>query len=123
MLCLTRPDEIEAMHDAFLSVGVDAIETASFGSFATVLSEYGIPDQTFELNRAAASIARRVADDHETDGRPAVRRRVDRSGHQVADLGHISFAQLRDEYEEQARGLLAAASTCSWSRPASTCCR
>ena len=33
MLCLTRPDVIRSMHEAFLSVGVDAIETASFGSF------------------------------------------------------------------------------------------
>ena len=31
MLCLTRPDVIRSMHDAFFAVGVDAVETASFG--------------------------------------------------------------------------------------------
>ena len=57
MLCLTRPDVIEAMHRAFLDAGVDAIETASFGSFSTVLAEYNISEQAYELNVAAASIA------------------------------------------------------------------
>jgi 5-methyltetrahydrofolate--homocysteine methyltransferase len=107
MLCLTRPDVIESMHDTFLSVGVDAIETASFGSFATVLGEYGIADKAYELNRAAASIARRVADDHETDGRPRFVAGSIGPGTKLPSLGHIRFAQLRDEYEEQARGLLA----------------
>lgn len=72
MLCLTRPDVIESMHRAFLDAGVDAIETASFGSFSTVLAEYNISDQAYELNVAAASIARRVADSYESDGRPAM---------------------------------------------------
>jgi len=62
MLCLTRPDVIESMHRAFLDVGVDVIETASFGSFSTVLAEYNIPEKAYELNVAAAAIARRVAD-------------------------------------------------------------
>jgi 5-methyltetrahydrofolate--homocysteine methyltransferase len=107
MLCLTRPDVIESMHDTFFSVGVDAIETASFGSFATVLNEYGIADKAFELNKVAASIARRVADDHETDGRPRFVAGSIGPGTKLPSLGHIRFAQLRDEYEEQARGLLA----------------
>jgi len=70
MLCITRPDVIEAMHTAFLEAGVDAIETASFGSFSTVLTEYDIPERAYELNVAAAAIARRVADRFESDGRP-----------------------------------------------------
>lgn len=59
MLCLSRPDVIESMHAAFLDAGVDAIETASFGSFSTVLTEYNIPERAYELNVAAAAIARR----------------------------------------------------------------
>ena len=38
MLCLTRPDVIQSMHSAFLDVGVDALETATFGSFSVVLN-------------------------------------------------------------------------------------
>ena len=70
MLCLTRPDVIAGMHAAFFDVGVDAVETASFGSFSTVLNEYGIAGRAYELNVAAARIAREVADDYATDGRP-----------------------------------------------------
>src|SRR3954462_2017514 len=53
MLCLTRPDVIAGMHAAFFDVGVDAVETASFGSFSTVLAEYGVAEQAHELNVAA----------------------------------------------------------------------
>src|SRR3990170_980285 len=70
MLCLTRPDVIAGMHAAFFDVGVDAVETASFGSFSTVLAEYDVADKAYELNVAAARIAREVADDYRTDGRP-----------------------------------------------------
>jgi 5-methyltetrahydrofolate--homocysteine methyltransferase len=107
MLCLTRPDVIEAMHDAFLSVGVDAVETASFGSFSTVLTEYAIPERAYELNEAAARIARRVADDHAADGRPRFVAGSIGPGTKLPSLGHIRFAELRDSYSEQASGLLA----------------
>src|SRR3954454_2256442 len=70
MLCVTRPDVIAGMHAAFFDVGVDAVETASFGSFSPVLNEYDIADRAHELNVAAARIAREVADDYGTDGRP-----------------------------------------------------
>ena len=69
-VALTRPDVIEGMHRSFLEIGVDAIETATFGAFAVTLGEYGIADKTHEINLAAASIARRVADEHATPDRP-----------------------------------------------------
>ena len=106
MLCLTRPDVIRDMHAAFFDVGVDAVETASFGSFSTVLNEYDVADRAHELNIAAARIARQVADDFSVDGR---RRFVAGSvgpGTKLPSLGHIGFAELRDSYEEQAAGLL-----------------
>ena len=106
MLCLTRPDVIEAMHAAFLDAGVDAIETASFGSFSTVLTEYDIPEQAYELNVAAASIARRVADRYESDGRPRYVAGSIGPGTKLPSLGHIGFIELRNAYEEQARGLI-----------------
>ncbi len=106
MLCLTRPDVIEAMHTAFLDAGVDAIETASFGSFSTVLTEYDIPEKAYELNVASASIARRVADRYESDGRPRYVAGSIGPGTKLPSLGHIGFVELRDAYEEQARGLI-----------------
>ena len=106
MLCLTRPDVIRRMHSAFLDVGVDALETASFGSFSTVLTEYNIPEQAYELNVAAARLARETANDYEGDGRSRYVAGSIGPGTKLPSLGHIRFAELRDAYVEQARGLL-----------------
>src|SRR5207237_928022 len=102
MLVLTRPDLVAEMHDAFFAVGCDIVETATFGAFAVPLAEYGIADRTHEINVAAARIAREVAAGH-----PG--RWVSGSigpGTKMPTLGHIAFAELRDAYEVQARGLL-----------------
>ncbi len=107
-LCITRPDVIAGMHAAFLDVGVDAVETASFGSFSTVLNEYDLQDRAYEISEASARIARDVVDSYISgDG---VARFVAGSmgpGTKLPSLGHIGFAELRDSYGEQARGLLA----------------
>jgi len=106
MLCLTRPDVIAGMHAAFFDVGVDAVETASFGSFSTVLAEYDVAERAHELNVAAARIAREVADGYAADGRPRFVAGSIGPGTKLPSLGHINFADLRDAYEEQAHGLL-----------------
>jgi 5-methyltetrahydrofolate--homocysteine methyltransferase len=105
MLCLTRPDVIADMHDEFFAVGVDVVETASFGSFGIVLNEYGIPDKTHELNVAAARIAREVASGYSAE-RPRYVAGSIGPGTKLPSLGHIRFEPLRDAYEVQARGLL-----------------
>ena len=106
MLCLTRPDVIAAMHDDFFAVGVDVVETASFGSFSTVLQEYGMADRTHALNVAAARIAKEVASGWAGDGRPRYVAGSIGPGTKLPSIGHIGFVALRDAYEEQARGLL-----------------
>jgi len=106
LLCATRPDVIEQMHAAFLSVGVDVIETASFGAFSTVLAEYEIPERAHDLNVSAASIARRVADDFASDGRTRYVAGSIGPGTKLPSLGHVGFAELREAYTEQAHGLL-----------------
>src|SRR4051794_9067056 len=105
-LVLTRPDIIAGMHDAFLSLGVDVVETATFGAFATVLAEYDIAAKAYELNRRAAEIAREVAAGHSAGGRQRYVAGSMGPGTKLPSLGHIAFADLRDVYEEQARGLL-----------------
>jgi 5-methyltetrahydrofolate--homocysteine methyltransferase len=106
LLVASRPDVIAGMHDAFFRVGVDVVETASFGSFAVPLAEYDIADRAHELNVAAARIAREVAADHATDGRPRFVAGSIGPGTKFASLGQIRFAELRDAYEVQAAGLL-----------------
>ena len=54
-LVLTRPDEIAEMHSQFFAVGVDAVETATFGAFSLVLNEYDIADKAYEINLQAAA--------------------------------------------------------------------
>ena len=54
LLVATRPDVITSMHEAFLRIGVDAVETASFGSMAFTLAEYGIAERSEELNETSA---------------------------------------------------------------------
>src|SRR3954447_4032890 len=101
MLVLTRPDLIAQMHEAFFQVGVDVVETATFGAFAVPLAEYGIADKTYEINRRATEIAREVADGHGGYVAGSIG-----PGTKFASLGQIRFAELRDAYEEQCRGLL-----------------
>jgi len=103
---LTRPDVIRRMHDEFLSVGVDAVETATFGAFPIVLAEYGIADVTRDLNRTAARLAREVARDHSTPGHPRFAIGSVGPGTKLPSLGHIGFAELRDAYLPQMEGLL-----------------
>jgi 5-methyltetrahydrofolate--homocysteine methyltransferase len=104
---LTRPDLIAEMHSSFFDVGVDAVETATFGSFPVVLAEYGIVDKTFELNEAAARIAKEVASGYSTPDRPRFVIGSMGPGTKLPSLGHIRFAELRDSYEPMVEGLLA----------------
>jgi 5-methyltetrahydrofolate--homocysteine methyltransferase len=107
VLNVTRPDVIERLHRSFLDVGVDVVETNTFGGFAVPLNEYGIADRAYELSAAGASIATRTVEEYRTrDGR---RRFVAGSigpGTKFATLGQISYRQLRDAYEIQAAGLI-----------------
>ena len=103
LLCLTRPDVIAGMHERYIDLGVDAIETATFGAFGVPLGEYGIADQARDINLAAARLAREVADSH--DRRVWVAGSIG-PGTRFASLGQIRYEELRDQYEQQATALL-----------------
>ncbi len=106
-LALTRPELIRAMHDDYLAAGVDAVETATFGAFGLVLAEYGIADKTFELNEAAARIAKEATEAFATPDHPRWVIGSIGPGTRLPSLGAISFAALRDDYQVQVSGLLA----------------
>src|SRR5689334_18614609 len=106
-LVLTRPDLVAQMHDEFFTAGVDAVETATFGAFPLVLNEYAIADQTFEINRRAAEIAREVASAHAADGRPRFVIGSIGPGTRLPSLGQMPYVDLRDGYAAQVDGLLA----------------
>ena len=106
-LVLTRPDLIQQMHAEFFEVGVDAVETATFGAFALVLNEYDIADETYEINEQAARLAKEVAADFSTPDRPRFVIGSIGPGTRLPSLGQIAFAELRDDYEAKVDGLLA----------------
>src|SRR3954454_9288364 len=69
-LVLTRPDVIQAIHESFLEVGCDVVETCTFQSTPRRLHEWGLGDKVREVNIAAARLARAAADRYSTPDKP-----------------------------------------------------
>jgi 5-methyltetrahydrofolate--homocysteine methyltransferase len=107
ILAVTRPAVVADLHRSFFEVGVDAVETDTFGAFPVVLAEYGIADRTFELNQAAARIAKEVASGYATPDRPRWVVGSIGPGTKLPSLGQIDFVTLRNGYEAQVAGLMA----------------
>src|SRR5574341_907720 len=105
-LVLTRPQVIREIHAGFLTVGCDAIETNTFGASRLVLGEYDLADQAYEINRAAARLAREVAADFSTSDRPRFVVGAIGPGTRLPSLGQIGFDDLVAMLTEQARGLI-----------------
>jgi 5-methyltetrahydrofolate--homocysteine methyltransferase len=106
ILNLTRPDVVRAIHDAYFEVGVDAVETNTFGANLSALGEYGISDRIYELAKAAATIARASADAYSTPDRPRWVLGSVGPGTKLPTLGHVAFGPLRDAYQAQVEGML-----------------
>jgi 5-methyltetrahydrofolate--homocysteine methyltransferase len=107
ILNVTRPDIVRAIHDAYFDAGVDAVETNSFGTNLSALGEYGIAHRIHELAEASARIAREAADAYSTPDRQRWVLGSVGPGTKLPTLGHISYAQLRDAYQQEVEGLLA----------------
>ena len=117
ILCLTRPDVIEEIHRAFLDAGADIIETNTFSAQAISQADYEVAELSYEINVAAAQVARRAADafSQETPEKPrfvagsigptnvslSLSPDVDNPGFRT-----LTFDTLKDAYKEQARGLV-----------------
>jgi 5-methyltetrahydrofolate--homocysteine methyltransferase len=107
MLSLTRPDVIEDIHRAYLEAGADVLETNTFGGTRIVFSEYGLQDRVFEINRTAASLARRLADAYSTPAKPRlVAGSMGPGTKAISVTGGVTWDELEHAYYEQALGLL-----------------
>ena len=104
-LLYTRPDAIEKVHSSFLEVGCDVIETNSFGGSEVVLSEFGIAEKTYDVNKKAAELAKRVANGYSTPDKPRFVAGSIGPGTKLPTLGHITYLDLKKAYDEQVRGL------------------
>ncbi len=110
-LVLTRPDIIQSIHESFLEVGCDVVETCTFQSTPHRLREWGIGEKTREVNVAAARIARAACDKYATPERPRfVAGSIGPTGLLLSSsdpvLSNTTFEELERNYYEQAKYLV-----------------
>ena len=105
-LVLSRPDAIQAVHRSYLEAGADLIETDSFGGTRIVLAEYGLQDKVYEINHAAARLAREMADAYATPEKPRfVAGSMGPGTRTISITENVTFAEVRRAYHEQTVGL------------------
>ncbi len=110
-LVLTYPQAVESVHRSFLEAGVDVIETCTFRANRLTLGEYGLSDRVMDINLAAASLARRLADEYSTPRQPRfVAGSIGPSGKLPSvddpELSDITYEGLAEIFREQAIGLI-----------------
>src|SRR6476661_4877339 len=110
-LVLTRPDIIQSIHESFLAVGCDVVETCTFQSTPHRLEEWGIKEKTRELNIAAARLARAACDKYSTPDKPRfVAGSIGPTGFLLSSsdpaLSKTTFAELEENYYIQAKYLV-----------------
>ena len=93
---LDRPDDITAIHRAYVAAGSDIILTNSFGGTSFRLKIHGLDDRVREVNAAAARNARAAADQADRQGP---------TGELLEPLGHLTPAEVEDGFAAQAEGL------------------
>jgi 5-methyltetrahydrofolate--homocysteine methyltransferase len=106
-LVMSRPDVVLEIHRKYLHAGSDIIETNSFGSTPVVLAEYGLGEEARRISRVAAELARKAADGFSKPGKPRfVAGSMGPTTRAISVTGGITFEQLRNNYYEQASGLM-----------------
>ncbi|MDR2886289.1 MAG: homocysteine S-methyltransferase family protein, partial [Rikenellaceae bacterium] len=116
VLVLTAPDVIQSIHEAYLHAGADIISTDTFNSNAISLADYQLHDHVYDINRAAASLARRLAEKFSLSN-PTKPRFVagsigptSKSASMPSDFSNlasrsVTFDELVEAYTPQVRGL------------------
>lgn len=117
ILVLTKPEEIQGIHRAFLEAGADIIETNTFNANRISQADYGLQEEAYRMNKAAAEVAREAATKfkEEVENRPLFvagglgpTNRTASMSPDVNDPGfrNVHFDDLRAAYREQTEGLL-----------------
>ncbi|MFZ5846086.1 MAG: methionine synthase [Actinomycetota bacterium] len=117
LLSLTRPDLVEAIHEEYLRVGADIVETNTFNAQRISLADYGMEELAYEMNHAAAQLARAACDriNGQDPARPRYvagalgpTNRTASISPDVNDPGkrNVTFDALVAAYKEQAEGLV-----------------
>jgi len=117
LLVLTRPDAIAAIHDDYLAAGADIICTNTFNAQRISLADYGMEDLGYEMNLAAARLAREAVDawTKKTPDKPRFLAGAMGPTNRTASISpdvnnpgfrNVLFDELSEAYAEQARGLV-----------------
>lgn len=95
--CVSHPDEVKSIADAYIAAGADIVETDSFGGSCFKLKEFGLVEKVSEYNKASATIAKAAMDGH-----GYVAASVGPTGQIVEDEGgNVSEEQLYEAFKEQ----------------------
>ncbi|MBE0672360.1 MAG: methionine synthase [Anaerolineales bacterium] len=111
-LVISYPEAVEKVHRSFLEVGVDVLETDTLRSNRLTMAEYKLQDRINEINVAAASLARKLADEYATKtGQPRfVAGSIGPSGKLPStndpELSNVKYDEIIDTFREQAVGLI-----------------
>ncbi|MEG6509091.1 homocysteine S-methyltransferase family protein [Methyloligella sp. 2.7D] len=117
LLVLTQPDIIREIHGAYFEVGADVVETNTFNAQVISQADYHLEDASYEMNVAAARLAREAADiwSAKTPERPRLvagaigpTNRTASISPDVNDPGfrNVDFDTLVAAYADQTRGLI-----------------
>jgi len=115
LLQLTRPEVISEIHENYLKAGADLIETNTFGATTVAQDDYDLPELAYEMNLAAARLARAACDKYSTPDKPRFvagaigpTPKTASISPDVNDPGarNVDFDTLRQAYYEQAKALL-----------------
>ena len=117
ILCLTRPEIIEAIHRQYLDAGADIIETNTFNATTISQEDFGLEQSVPEINRAAARLARQAVEEAMA-GDPSRKRYVAGAigplnrtlsiSRDVNDPGkrEVTWGQVKNAYQEQVAALV-----------------
>ncbi|MCS7085405.1 MAG: homocysteine S-methyltransferase family protein, partial [Bacteroidia bacterium] len=115
LLCLTAPDVILDIHRQYLAAGADIIETNTFNATRISQADYHTEGLTYEINLAAAHLAKKAAQEFSTPEKPRFvagaigpTNKTLSLSPDVNDPGYraISFEEVVEAYDEQVRALL-----------------
>jgi len=115
VMAITNPTVLDEVHRKYLAAGADIIETNTFNAQAISLSDYDLQPFVYEINKAAAEICRKAADDFSTPEKPRFvagsMGPTNRTASLSPDVNRpgfrgVSFDELVDAYYDQARGLV-----------------
>ncbi|HET8905750.1 MAG TPA: methionine synthase [Ktedonobacterales bacterium] len=111
ILAISRSDAIGDIHRAYLAAGADVLETDTFTGTRLKLDDYALGERTYEINKAAAQLARKAADEFSTAERPRfVAGSMGPTGMLPSSddpsLSNITYQQLAELYREQAVALI-----------------